>query len=75
MAVEAVDEGLNRGLVEVADVRGGLAGLVAHHEGLRVDEAESVDNDLTLDGLDGIDYDGNGTRCELLERLLCIDID
>jgi hypothetical protein len=49
VAVEAVDEGLDGGLVEVADVGGGLAGLVAHHEGLGVDEAEGVDDDLALD--------------------------
>jgi hypothetical protein len=75
VAVEAVDEGLDGGLVEVADVGGGLAGLVAHHERLRVDEAEGVDDDLALDGLDGVDDDGDGARCQLLERLLCVDVD
>jgi hypothetical protein len=48
---------------------------VAHHEGLRVDETEGIDDDFALDGLDGVDYDGNGAGCELLERLLCVDID
>lgn len=75
VAVEAVDEGLDRGLVEVADVGRGLAGLVAHHERLRVDEAEGVDDDLALDRLDGVDDDGDGARCQLLERLLCVDVD
>jgi hypothetical protein len=75
VAVQAVDEGLDRGLVEVTDVGGGLAGLVAHHEGLRVDEAEGIDDDLALDGLDGVDYDGDGAGRELLERLLGVDID
>lgn len=75
VAVEAVDEGLDGGLVEVADVGGGLAGLVAHHEGLRVDEAEGIDDDLALDGLDGVDDDGDGAGSKLLERLLCVDVD
>jgi hypothetical protein len=33
------------------------------------------DDDLAFDGLNGVDDDGNGTWCQLLERLLCIDID
>jgi hypothetical protein len=48
---------------------------LTHHEELWVDESESIDDDLALDGLDGIDDDGNSTRVELLERLLRIDID
>jgi len=39
------------------------------HEHLRVDQTESVDDDLSLDGLDRIDNDGNGSRVELFERL------
>lgn len=74
MAVETVDESLDRGLVEVADVGGCLAGLVTHHECLRVDEAEGIDDDFTLDGLDGVDDDGDGAGGELLEGLLCVDI-
>jgi hypothetical protein len=41
---------------------------------LRVDEAESVDDDLALDGLDRVDDYSDGARCELLERLLRVDI-
>lgn len=70
-----MDERLNRGLVEVANVGRGLAGLVAHHEGLRVDEAEGIDDDFALDRLDGVDDDGDGAGGELLERLLRVDID
>ena len=62
-----MDERLDRGLVEVTDVGSGLAGLMAHHESLRVDEAEGIDDNLALDGLDGVDYDGHGAGCELLE--------
>jgi hypothetical protein len=75
VAVQAVDERLDRGLVEVADVGSGLAGFVTHHQGLRVDEAEGIDDDLALDGLDGVDYDGDGAGRELLERLLRVDVD
>jgi hypothetical protein len=48
---------------------------VAHHEGLRVDEAEGIDDDFALDGLDGVDDDGDGAGSELLERLLGVDVD
>lgn len=67
MAIETVDKSLNRRLVEVTNIRGGLARLVAHHEGLGVDEAEGIDDDLTLDGLNRIDDDGNGAGCKLLK--------
>jgi hypothetical protein len=42
---------------------------------LRVDEAERVDDDLALDRLNGIDDNSDGAWCELLKRLLCVDID
>ena len=75
MAVEAVDEGLDGGFVEVAEVGGRLARLLAHHQHLRVDEAEGVDDDFALDGLDGVDDDGDGARGQLLEGLLRVDVD
>lgn len=75
VTVETVDESLNGGLVEVAQVGSGLAGLLSEHEGLWVDEAEGVDDDLALDGLDGVDDDGDSARGELLERLLSVDVD
>lgn len=48
---------------------------MAHHEGLRVDETECVNDDLALDRLYRVDYDRHGARCELLEGLLGVDID
>lgn len=75
MAVEAVYQGLDGGLIEVAEVRGCLAGFLAEHEGLRVDEAERIDDDFALNGLDGVDDDGDGTGGEVFEGLLGIDID
>ena len=66
---------LDGGFVQVAEVRGGLARFLAQHERLRVDEAEGVDDDFALDGLDGVDDDGDGARGELLEGLLRVDVD
>lgn len=72
MPVQAVDERLDRGLVDVPDVRGCLAGLLAHDDCVRVDEPEGVDYYFALDGLDGVDDDGYGTRLEGLEGLQCM---
>ena len=70
-----MDECLDGRLVEVADIGSRLAWLLASHEGLWVDETESVDDDLSLYGLNRINYDGDGSWVELLERLLGVDID
>lgn len=75
MSVESVDECLDGWLVEVADVGSRLAWLLAGHEGLWVDETESVDDDLSLYGLNRINDNGDGPWVELLERLLGVDID
>mmetsp|Transcript_27721 Transcript_27721/g.65035 ORF Transcript_27721/g.65035 Transcript_27721/m.65035 type:complete len:332 (+) Transcript_27721:223-1218(+) len=72
--VEAVDEGLDGGAVEMADVGGRLARLLAEHHELRVDEAEAVDDDLAPDGLDGIDYQGDGAGIQRLEARLGVDV-
>jgi hypothetical protein len=44
-----------------------LAGLVTHHKRLRVYQAEGIDDDFALHGLDGVDDDCDGARSELLE--------
>lgn len=75
MSVQAMDQGLDRGLIQVTDVGRGLAGLLTQHEGLWVDEAESINDDLALDGLNRIDDNGDGARSELLKGLLRVDID
>ncbi len=75
MSVEAVNKCLDGWLVEVPDVGGRLSWLFASDERLWVDEAESVDNDLALDGLDWIDDDCYCAWVELLEGLLCVDVD
>ena len=46
VAVKAVDESLNGGLVQVAQVAGCLAGLLPQYHGLWADEPEGVDHHL-----------------------------
>lgn len=75
MPVEPVNEGLDGGFVEVTEIGGALPGFLAQHQGLRVYEAEGVDDDFSLDGLDGVDDDGNGAGGELLEGLLRVYVD
>jgi len=74
VSVQTVDKGLDRRLVEVAQVTGTLSGFLSEHQGLGVDKAEGVDDDLSLDGLNGIDDDGDGAGCKLFEGLLGLDI-
>lgn len=75
MPVQAVDKSLDGGLVEMTQVGCRLAGLLAVDQGLWVDEAEGINDNLALDGLDGVDNNGDGAGVELLEGLLCVDID
>jgi len=75
VAVEAVNQSLDGGLVEMAQVGGGLTRFLAEHEGLGVDESEGVDYYFAFDGLDGVDDYGNGAGGELFEGLLGINID
>lgn len=70
-----MDKCLNRGLVQVAKVGRALSGLLTQHEGLRVDQTEGIDDNLALDGLNGIDDNGDSAGCQLLEGLLRVDID
>jgi hypothetical protein len=75
MSVETVYEGLDGRLVEMTQVRCALTRFLTKHKRLRVDESESIDDNLALDGLNGINNNGNSSRCQLLEGLLCVDID
>ena len=74
MSVEAVDERLNGRFVQVTQVRCALTWLLSKHERLWVDESEGINDNLALDGLDGVNNNGNGSRCQLFKGLLCIDI-
>ena len=75
MPVEAVDQRLDGGFVQVSEVRRRLPRLVAHHQGLWVDEPEGVDDHFAFDGLDGVHDDGDGAGGQLLEGLLRVDVD
>lgn len=69
MAVETMNQRLDGRLVQVANVGGGLAGLLIEEHQLRVDGAEGVNHDLALDGLDGINHHGHSTLVQLLKTL------
>jgi hypothetical protein len=60
MPIEPVDKSLNRWLIDVTDVRGCLTRLTAGNNSMRVDEPESIYDDFTLYGLDGVNHDGDG---------------
>ena len=75
MSVETVNECLNGRFVEMTQVRCALTRFLTEHKRLRVDESESIDDDLALDRLNGINNDGNSSRCQLFKGLLCVDID
>lgn len=75
MPIQSVDQGLDAGLVDVPDVRCRLTGLLASEDCMRVNEPEGVNDDLSFDGLNGVDHDRDRTRREGLERLLGVDID
>lgn len=75
VSVQAVDQSLNRWLIQVTQVRCCLPGFLAHDDGLGLNQSEGVDNNLALHGLDGVNDNRNSTGCKLLERLLSVDID
>ena len=70
-----MNQSLDGGFIEMAQVGGTLTGFLAEHERLWVDQSESVNDDFALDGLDGIDDYGNSSGSKLFEGLLCVDID
>lgn len=75
VAIQTVNQSLDGGLVQMTQVGGCLAGLLAHDNGLGLDETESINNDLALYGLNRVDDDGDGTGSELLEGLLSVNVD
>ena len=46
--VEAMDEGLNGGFVDVTDIEGSLSGLVSNNNAVWVDKSGGIDNDLAF---------------------------
>ena len=52
VSIQSVNKGLNAGLVNVTDIRGGLSRLLSQNNGVRVDETEGINYNFPLDGLD-----------------------
>jgi hypothetical protein len=60
---------LDTRLVQMANVGRGLAGLLANHQALGINQAKRVNNDLSLYRLNGIDNDSNSTFIEGFKAL------
>ena len=59
MSVEAVNESLYGGFVDMSDVGGRLTGLETLEDHRWVDKPECVNHNLALNRLNGVDNDGN----------------
>lgn len=75
MSVEAVDECLDTGLVEVSEIRCRLTWFLSEHERLRVYEAKGINDDFAFHALNRIYDDGDSAWCKLFEGLLGVDVD
>ena len=75
VAVETMNERLDGGLVQVSNVRSRLTRLLTNQQQVRVDQAESINHNLTLNGLDGVNDHSHRSGGQLLERLLSVHID
>ena len=69
VSIETVDEGLNGRLVNVSYIGRSLTSFAARNHGLGLDESESVDYNLALDRLNGVNHDGYGAWVERLKGL------
>eukprot|EP00978_Attheya_sp_CCMP212_P048675 scaffold559185_cov55-Attheya_sp.AAC.1 len=74
MTIESMDEGLNARLVEVTNVARRLTGFLSEHHELWINEAKAVNDDLSLDTLDGVNDEGDGPLIEGLEGALGINV-
>ena len=70
MSIKAVNKGLDTGLVNVANVRGGLSRLLPQDNGVRVDETEGINDNFPFDGLDRVDDYGHGAGRKGFEGLV-----
>ena len=80
LGIQALHLGRNRGLHQVAEVAGHLAGLAGRGQRTRIDGhlidgAEGLEHDFPFHRLDGVDNDGHRAGVEGLEGLLGVDID
>jgi len=74
MLVEAMRECVIARTSNVANVWGSLSWFSSHHDGLLVNATESINNNLTLDGLDRINDDSDCSWIQFLLTLLSLYI-
>jgi len=67
MSIEPVNERLNAWLVNVANIGCSLAWLLSHHDGVRINKTECVNDDFSFNRLDGVNDDCYGARLQRLE--------
>uniref|UniRef100_A0A182QDZ9 Uncharacterized protein n=1 Tax=Anopheles farauti TaxID=69004 RepID=A0A182QDZ9_9DIPT len=75
ITVQAVDQCLHRRFLQMAQIGCRLSRFLAQHECVVIDQSERVNHNLSLHGLNRIDYDGHCTFGQCFERLLRVDID
>jgi hypothetical protein len=69
MPVETVDQSLDTGLVQVSDVARCLSRLLTGEKRIGVYGSESVDDDLSSNGLNGVNDHGHSSWVKRFERL------
>lgn len=68
-------QSLDTRLVQVPDITRRLTRLLPTHDRMRIDRSERINHDFSPDRLNRINHDRHRARVELLERLLCVDVD
>ena len=74
VAIEAMNECLNGGFVEMPNGGSGLPRFLPQHHELRINETKTVNHDLSLHGLNGIHHQRHRAGIERLEGALGIDV-
>mmetsp|Transcript_687 Transcript_687/g.1083 ORF Transcript_687/g.1083 Transcript_687/m.1083 type:complete len:265 (+) Transcript_687:399-1193(+) len=74
VSIKSMNECLNGWFIEMSNIRSSLPGRLTKHHELRVDKPKAVNDDLSLDGLNGIDNECNSSRVKSLKRRLRIDV-
>jgi hypothetical protein len=75
VSIQTVNQCLNAGLLDVANVGRRLSRLNAHHDCCRRNSSECVYHDLSFDGLDWVHHDSYSTRVHHFESLLSVYVD
>lgn len=67
MSVQTVNQRLDRRFVQVSNVTRRLPRFLSSKQRLRIDRPESIDDDLSTDGLDRVNDNGDRSFVELLK--------